>query len=104
MRCEIQRNQGGVDQYGQEVIDWQTIATDVPCTAYHDSGAESIRDIGIVSTDQVTVIVPLSTNVDEHDLIKGITDRQGNELFDLLVIEAVMKRRDHIQIRTRHHD
>jgi len=105
MRALIERNYASKDPYGQPgPPDWQIIGIDIPCYAWHGTVAARRTVIG----DQQTVmfgmpgaIFPFNTDISEKDRIRSITDRLGNELFSMMYIDAIQRRRDHLGVRLR---
>ena len=103
MRCAVERNEEAKDPYGQNIPGWTVVDSSVPCYAWNKSGSAVIRDEGIVSKDQLALAMPIGTDIRQHDRINKVKDRQGNELFDILIIDAILKRRDRVEVRMRGH-
>ena len=103
MRATIERNFAPDDEYGQPGPPaWQIIANDVPCRVWYARGASrrtEVKDKQTITVEQPGGIMPLSTDVNEKDRVRQVTDRQGKVLFNVLYIDAVMRRIDHWSIR-----
>lgn len=102
MRCTIQRNAGATDDWGGTTPDWQTHLADVPCYAYiqgRAAGREQVTEDRAVFLEDRRVLMPLDTDVTVAHRILQITDRQGQVLYDgPMTIDAVTRRRDHLQL------
>lgn len=104
-RATIERNFATDDPLGQPgPPDWQIIGIDVPCRVWAGTGGG--RRTVIENRQQVTVdmpgaIFPLDTDIDEAGRIRQVTDRRGNELFGMMAIDGVLRRKDHLEVRIR---
>ena len=102
MRTIIQRDDASIDAYGQKGPPiWLSISTDVPCFAWHDRRRTSIRNEGITVLEGPGMIVPKGTDVTEKDRILSVADREGTALFGIMEIDAVSRRKDHLELRLR---
>lgn len=99
-RCTIERDMAVTDDaWGQPgTPDWQVHLTDVPCRAWADAGREQTDEQRIAVVVDRRVIVPAGTDVTERDRLASVTER-GSEFFDgPMAIEAVLRRRDHLEL------
>lgn len=48
-------------------------------------------------------IVPLETDVTESDRVEKVEDRAASELYGEMYVDAVIRRKDHIELRLRGH-
>ena len=102
MRATIERNEAGTDAYGQPgPPDWKAIAVDVPCYAWSEGKRMRIGDEKTVVLDGPGMVLSLGTDVTEKDRIRSVSDRLDAELFDTMYIDAVARRRDHLELRLR---
>ena len=104
MRAFLQRNtQATADGLGHKrPKTWTALAT-VPCWSWVDR--EDTRHAAELTTaaGRFRAMVPLGTDVTTKDRIEKVEDRAAVELFGLSVIDAVIRRRDHIELRMRAH-
>jgi len=104
MRATIERNAGTEDAYGNPRTDWQIVGIEVPCYVWAARGGGRRTRIG--DQDQITLdlpgaIFPLATDVDHKDRLLTVVDRRGEELFAMMYVDAVLRRRDHLQVSLR---
>lgn len=105
MRTTIERDQATADPYGSPgPPDWQTLESDVPCYVWAEAARKMISDTQTVTLDHPGAIVPLGTDITEEDRLASITDRRGTQLFPLFYVDAVMRRKDHLELRLRDYD
>lgn len=104
MRAFAERNSATRDDYGQKNVPvWDALAT-IPCYAWVRRG-DTYHDAGLsVDATRYWAIIPLGTDLTSDDRIEKIEDRAGTELFPTLYIDAVLQRRDHLELRMRDHE
>jgi hypothetical protein len=100
-RCTIQRDANAAtdDGWGNpQAPDWQDNETNVPCRLVVDAGREPIdSDRTVVLLDQ-RLLVPLDTDVTTDDRISSIQERGSAYVEGPLGIEAVLRRRTHLEV------
>lgn len=104
MRCTIQRNEGGLDPYGgQGPDDWEPVASEVPCFCFYGTGKLEATPEVTTPIGTLTILLPLSTDIEATDRIGDVTDRLGTVLFagPLEIVGPVGHRRDHKAIGLR---
>lgn len=101
MRAVIKRNQApGTDDYGQPgPTNWQIIAVDVPCYVWLRQAGTVVGNQRTVTVEAPTMVVPLDTDITVRDQVSSIADRLGKELFGKLHVDAVLRRKDHLEVR-----
>ena len=104
MRAYAQRNSATRDAGGHlNVPVWGTLAT-IPCYAWvRLANAFHKAELSADET-RYRAIIPKSTDLTTDDRIETIKDRAGAELFPTLYIDAVLQRRDHLELRLRDHE
>lgn len=104
MRAFAQRNVATRDAGGHlNVPDWETLAT-IPCYACAKRGDTFHKAELSADETRYGAIIPLGTDLTADDRILKIEDRAGAELFGVLYIDAVLPRRDHLELRLRDHE
>jgi len=100
MRAVIERNQASADAYGHPgPPNWQIIAPAVPCYVWLRQAGTVVGAERTVTVDAPTMVVPLDTDITAADRVRNVADRLGKELFGMLHVDAVLKRRDHLEVR-----
>lgn len=61
------------------------------------------RSSATVVTATYRAIVPLETDVTESDRVEKVEDRAASELYGEMYVDAVIRRKDHIELRLRGH-
>jgi hypothetical protein len=103
MRATLQRSDGTPDEYGQPRTDWRTTAH-VACWVWQGGGRRSQATPRIIEADDVGMIVPLGTDILSGDRVLEVYDRVGSLLYENpLPVDAVVRRRDHLEVRLREH-
>ena len=104
MRATLQRDTARADQYGQPgPPDWQTTAH-VACYVWQGGGRRSQATPRVIETDEIGMIVPKATDVVSGDRVLEVYDRVGTVLYENpLYVDAVFRRRDHLEGRLREH-
>lgn len=103
-RAFIQRNGAAKNKYGhRSPPDWQALST-TPCYWWAVTG--DTKNAPEVSQDSTSskAIMPLDTDITSDDRIEKVENRIGSELAGVLYIDAVLRRRDHFEIRMRDHE
>ena len=109
MRAFFQRNSAGADDYGQPAPQvWGAIpsaaAPKTPCWTWVRSGDTRHRPEVSQDSTEHRMIIPLGTDVTSDDRVEKVQDRAGTELFPTMYIDAVLRRRDHLELRLRDHE
>jgi len=104
MRATLQRDTARDDEYGQPgPPDWQTTA-DVACLTWQGAGRKSQQAARTVEADEHTMLVPSGTDIVSGDRVLEVYDRRGTVLREIpLYVDAVLRRRDHLEARLREH-
>ena len=109
MRATIQRDlREEIDHYGQlGPPEWTTIETEVRCRVWKGGTGGRRTDQGderTVTTDMPMAVFPLDTDITEKDRLLNVEDRRGNELFSMMYVDVVLRRKDHLAVGLRNHD
>ena len=104
MRATLQRDSAEPDEYGQPgPPDWQTTAH-VACWVWQGGGRRSQQTPRLIEADDVGMIVPRATDIVSGDRVLEVYDRAGTVLYENpLYADAVVRRRDHLEVRLREH-
>ena len=104
LRATLQRDTAHADEYGQPgPTDWQTTAH-VACLTWQGGGRRSQQPARTVEADEHTMLVPSGTDVVSGDRVLEVYDRVGAVVReDPLYVDAVVRRRDHLEVRLREH-
>jgi len=106
MRVFLQRNYATKDPYGQPgPPEWQALEP-VPCFAWAGSGKakQTVHgDVITITTDQPGMIVPSGTDIVNTDRVEAVRDRRGEDLFGEMFVDAILHRKDHLEIGLRDH-
>jgi hypothetical protein len=103
-RCVVQRDDNAAtdDGWGNpQTPDWQDHLTDVPCRVVVDAGREPVDSDRTVVLVDMRLLVPLDTDVTESDRVSEITERGDDYVDAPLVIEAILRRRTHLELALR---
>lgn len=104
-RIFLERNAASADAYGQKKPqNWQTLAT---VSGYAWVMAEDTRHTEELSqaSARYRAMVPTGTDVAEKDHVLKVQDRATSptELFGVMDIDAVIRRKNHTELRMRGH-
>lgn len=92
-------NAGVVTDGVQASPSWSDHLTGLACRAWTTTGSEVIDRTTSAVVEDMRVIVPASTDVNEQDRISGVVDREGNQVISGTVgIRAVITRKDHLEL------
>lgn len=103
MRAFIQRNSSSVDSWGHKRPgNFEPLST-TACYAWEPSA--DIRHQAEVSMEssRFHAMVPLGTDVTRKDRVEKVEDRAATELFGVMYIDAILRRRDHLLLKMRDH-
>lgn len=100
MRAYIQRNTGSANAHGHPDVSFTALST-TPCHAWVDTADTRHTNEKTVSGTRYRGLFPLGTDVTAADQIQKITDRRGTQKFPLMAIDAVIRRKDHLELRMR---
>ena len=103
MRAYIQRSSASADSYGHTRPESFAALSTTPCWAWIVVENTNHGDAVSAIATRYRLIMPISTTVTENDRIEKVEDRAATELFGLMYIDAVIRRRDHLEIRCRAH-
>ncbi len=91
-----------VDDWGNSTpatSTWTVVATNVPIWVWSSVKREGIGPEATVVVDDLRGVVERATVVGESDRLNGVLDRRGNVVrAGVLLIEAVIDRRDHKEL------
>jgi len=100
MRAHLERSAGvAVDSYGHTEPEVYAALSTTPCWCWVDR-EETVHD-GASShlVTRLKAIVPLGTDVNPSDKIDRVEDRRlSDDLFGACWIDAVIRRRDHLEL------
>ena len=99
-RCTIERDQAAVDTaWGQPGNpDWQEHLADVPCRVWVEAGREPVDVDRTAAFNDRRIMVPVATDVTERDRIAQVSERGAVILDGPMGIEAVLRRRTHLEL------
>lgn len=104
-RVYLQRNAASADAYGhKEPASWTALATVAGYVwVVREDTAHDLERTAVET--RYRAIVPLDTDVTEKDRIEKVEDRAESptQLFGTMYIDAVVRRRDHVELRMRGH-
>ena len=104
-RLYLQRNSASADAYGHARPPvWGALSTE-PGYVWAVS-EDTIHDASInIVSGRYRAMVALGTDVTERDRVEKVENRADTptELFGVLTIDAVIRRRNHIELRLRSH-
>lgn len=102
MRALIEKKIAPTDDYEQPgPPTWVIVGVDVPCYAWCDSRSTLVGDKLTVTVGALGMIVPLETDVGDEYRVREVTDRRGCRLFDVMYVDGVSPRKDHLGVRLR---
>jgi hypothetical protein len=98
MSAAVYRNaQTSTDDYGQsKPDDWQLVVN-IMCVMWTGIGRLSRNYEREMQVDTPQLLLPLSANVIVGDKILAVTDRNGNVMLGPSRVEAVTRKRTHLQ-------
>jgi len=101
-RVTIQRATSVTDDFNQPGVQtWSDLAT-VACWSWTTTEAELVGGGRTAVATQLWAIVPRGTAVTEQDRLRDVVDRRATVIHaGVLNIEAVINRRDHLQLALR---
>lgn len=101
-RCTFERDGAAADAWGNPGSPvWAEHLADVPCRVIVDAGREPVDSDRTVVVVDMRLLVPLSTDVTEDDRVSEILERGSAYTDGPLGIEAVLRRRDHLELLLR---
>ncbi len=104
MRAFIQRNSSSVDTWGHKrVSTWGALST-TPCYAWEPSADIRHKPEVSMESSRFRAMVPLGTDVTRKDRVEKVEDRAATELFGVMYIDAIVRRRDHLLLKMRDHE
>lgn len=104
MRGFIQRNTASDDVSGHPGPANFTALSTTPCWTWTVNGDTLHRAEVSQDSTGYRAIMPLGTDITSDDKLEKVEDRSGAELFGVMYIDAVLRRRDHLEIRMRDHE
>lgn len=102
-RLYIQRNTASVDVYGHLSPPVWTALSTVPGYVWIEKDKLSHKDELSQVSVQYQGIVPLGTDIAKSDRIEKVENRIAVKLFDILIIDDVIRRKDHLELTLRRH-
>ena len=100
MRAKLERDQEtGSDSFNNPLPeDFQALAT-VSCWAFSKARREVVDGDKTAVLEDLRLMVPLATDVNEKDRVANVLDREGTVLFaGPLRIDSVVRRRRHLEL------
>lgn len=93
---------GDQDEWGGQPLPsagtWNVLTADLPVWSWSSVEKETMAE-KIAVVEDLRAIVPKGTDITEADRLNGIRDRNGNVLrAGVLMIEAVVNRRSHLEL------
>tara|TARA_Y100000310_G_scaffold47500_3_gene44074 strand:- start:1045 stop:1392 length:348 start_codon:yes stop_codon:yes gene_type:complete len=104
-RIFVQRNGASANAYGHtSPQSWAALATVAGYVWVTNETAQHIEEFS-QSSARYRAIIPLGTDVTEKDRIEKVEDRADSptELFGTMNIDAVIRRKNHLELRMRGH-
>lgn len=103
-RLYLQRNGAGTDPYGATGPPvWDDVAT-IPGHVWIDKEDTYHKPPASPVVAMYRAIVPLGVDVRKEDRILKVEDRNNKELFGKMDIDAVMRRKDHHELKLKGYD
>lgn len=78
--------------------DWQPHLADVPCVGWTTMGKEVAQDEAIIDAENMRLLLPIGTDVNERDRVGDITDRGDVYMSGPIGIRAVIRQRDYVEL------
>lgn len=104
MSAFIQRNSASADSYGHKrASTWGALST-TPCYAFTVAGDTFHRPEVSADETRYRALIPLGTDVTSDDRVQKVEDRAAVQLFGVMYIDAVLRRRDHLLLKMRDHE
>lgn len=101
MRLYLQRNSAAANAFGEPTPPtWGALST-TPGYVWVDAEDTRNNPAMTVVSSYYRAIVPITTSVLETDRVEKVQNRAGSQLFGLMDIDAVIRRKDHLEIRLR---
>lgn len=101
MRVFLQRNSASANAYGEpSPPSWGALST-TPGYVWVDTEDTRHDPALTVVSAHYRGIVPITTDVTEKDRVQKVENRAASQLFGILDIDAVIRRKDHIELRLR---
>lgn len=104
MRAYIQRNTASANALGHESVPSWTALSTTPCYAWVDRGDTRHTAEMSAEGERYRAIVPIGTDVTSKDRLEKVTERDDTQLFGVMYVDAVIRRRDHLELRLRSHE
>ncbi len=102
MRALTQRNTAAANAYGEKTpATWTTLVASQRCRVWVSDERTREGDAGRVPIEDLRGAVPLGTDLTERDRFGSVSNRRGTQLFGALLIDGVMRRVDHLELRLR---
>ena len=104
MRATLQRNHAREDEHGQPgPVDWRTIKY-LSCYVWQPVARRSQQTNRVMESDEYGMLVPRGTDIFSGDRVQEMYDRTGTLLYEQpLYVDAVRRRRDHLEVTLREH-
>lgn len=104
MRLYLQRNSAAANAYGHpSPQSWGALSTTPGYVWVNQADTQHAPERSVAAT-RYTGIVPKGTDVTEDDRVQKVEDRAAAQLFGVMAIDAVVRRRDHLELRMRGHE
>lgn len=101
-RCTIERDGASAGAWGlPDTPEWAEHLADVPCRVVIDAGREPVDSDRTVVLVDMRLLVPLGTDVTERDRISEIVERGEAYTGGPFQVEAVLRRRTHLELSLR---
>lgn len=98
-RAQIQDNRTTNDDHGHPGPPiWVTRAEEMPCRIFN-TGDRINYGTGIYTTNTLTMLVPLASEITIDNRVLSVIDRRGEELHGKMTIESIVRREDHLAVR-----
>ena len=105
MRLYLQRNSASVDAFGHpSPPTWGALSTTPGYVWVNREDTLHTNELTAVS-GRMEGMVPLGTDVTEQDRVEKVENRADTptELFGMMYIDAVIRRKNHTELRLRRH-
>jgi len=101
MRVYLQRNSAAANDYGEpSPPSWAALST-APGYVWVDTEDTRHEPGSTVVSGYYRGILPVTTDVTEKDRVLKVENRAASQLFGLMAIDAVIRRKDHLELRMR---
>lgn len=100
-RCTIERDANAATANARgnpQSPSWQPNLTGLPCRLWTTAGREAVDNTTIAVVEDMRLLLPLGTDVTEHDRVGDVTQRGTVIAAGPIGIRAVLTHQDHLEL------